>query len=310
MTLMIVPQTGPLTGVKTKGAGSQTQAQIGAGPPAAAAGPLGGVLGAVDPERQQALNQKAAEAQQAIETLEATEEVRDDQRQSEALRKIEEIKARLHALRFFAGVNPKAAARQVAQLSEDLAAAVKDYVAAGGNAGSLTLPADSTAASPEAAAIEAGPAEIAGQPPVAHGAIGGGGNRADAAMGSEPSAAPSTVEEAGAGPSAPEAAADTSDIRLAVTLQIARALDNPLAETGGTLTLSQQDRTFETEVRLLITLLENTLEANKRDLRIGDAPGLNQDVDQAKKDLQKAERTLDEAVFGPSPSLGAVSLLV
>lgn len=72
------------------------------------------------------------DARAAVETMKQRRSKASDERKAIARQKVEQLKARLQALRAMASVDPKGTARLAAQLARELGAAVKAYAAAGG----------------------------------------------------------------------------------------------------------------------------------------------------------------------------------
>lgn len=89
-------------------------------------------------DKYQAFNKQQDSLKQTLQQLQSAKASNSDQRKQDAQEKIERIKAQLQALRLLAQVNPKAAAREAARLSKELASAVKEYAAAGGGSSSAT----------------------------------------------------------------------------------------------------------------------------------------------------------------------------
>lgn len=72
------------------------------------------------------------DAKAAVETMKQRRSQASEERKAIARQKVEQLKARLQALRAMASVDPKGTARMAAQLARELGAAVKAYAAAGG----------------------------------------------------------------------------------------------------------------------------------------------------------------------------------
>lgn len=91
-----------------------------------------------DPEAAKALRESAEDARRAIETLrqqaESGRKSMSEMRKDAAREKMMRIQQELAALKMMGGGDAKAVARRIARLSRELAAAVRDYVAAGGQA--------------------------------------------------------------------------------------------------------------------------------------------------------------------------------
>lgn len=91
-----------------------------------------------DPEAAKALRESAEDARRVIETLrqqaESGRKSMSEIRKAAAREKMMRIQQELAALKMMGGGDAKAVARRIARLSRELAAAVRDYVAAGGQA--------------------------------------------------------------------------------------------------------------------------------------------------------------------------------
>lgn len=272
MTSTIVLQTASVSLLKAGATSHQDKKAA-----SAKSGPLHEILEKADPDKAQALKEKKEDLNRALDTLEASESTLDERRKADARRRIESIRARLEALRHFVEADPGAAAKLTAQLSKELAAAVKEYVAAGGDASSLTLASGSVSPTPAAAGEPASPGP---QTPPATGE-------------SEP---PPT---GGDRPSQGEPIGDP--IAEFAKTQIAGA---------GTAVIGGQEETaaFQTEIRSLVGFLKGLLEISKKNGDEQDGQGLQQDIDQAKKDLQKVENILDDPANFISLASGRVSI--
>ncbi len=111
---------------------------------------LGGVNASsgVDDATQGMNDARASEAQKrlqgALETMERLATNADNvraNRKAAARQKMENLKKEMDALRLTQGMNPKAAARAVARIARELAAAAKDYAGSGGIGGATSQPA-------------------------------------------------------------------------------------------------------------------------------------------------------------------------
>ena len=110
---------------------------------------------------------KARDAKAAVETLKQRRSDVSEERKAIARQKIEQLKARLQALRAMASVDPQGTARLAAKLARELGAAVKAYAAAGGMVAgaspAVTVPTSGSAAAGAEAGIgtEAGAGDAA-----------------------------------------------------------------------------------------------------------------------------------------------------
>jgi len=111
-----------------------------------------GILKKLDPEKAESLKEKLDEAKEVQARLDSVKESASEQRKAAAAEKIARIKAQIKALQLLASANPDAAARLAARLARELAAAVKDYAAAGGQNAANVGGAGGTSVSTQAAA--------------------------------------------------------------------------------------------------------------------------------------------------------------
>lgn len=86
------------------------------------------------------LKKRQLENQNILKQLESSRTEMSEQRKAAAAEKVQRIKQKLQMLRLLASINPKAAAKQAAQLSRELAQAVREY-SGGDTTTSLTQPA-------------------------------------------------------------------------------------------------------------------------------------------------------------------------
>ena len=93
--------------------------------------------GAREDRMTAAAEARLRDAKAAIETMKQRRSQASEERKAIARQKIEQLKARLQALRAMASVDPKGTARMAAQLARELGAAVKAYAAAGGTASGM-----------------------------------------------------------------------------------------------------------------------------------------------------------------------------
>ncbi|SDD71420.1 hypothetical protein [Rhodospira trueperi] len=96
--------------------------------------PLVAVVKASDPAQADTLEDDLALSKEAVARLETAEKEMREARKNAAREKVARLKAQLQALRMLAVSDPEAAAREAARLARELAAAVRAYVSAGGDA--------------------------------------------------------------------------------------------------------------------------------------------------------------------------------
>ncbi|MDF3023032.1 MAG: hypothetical protein K0R10_393 [Alphaproteobacteria bacterium] len=116
-----------------------------------------------DPEKTRDLRKQYQESQDLLQRLQSSRSSLAEQRKADAAEKIKQIKEKLAMLRMLAAVNPEAAARQAAQLANELKQAVRDYGSAGGGASPSVAP--STAQTADAAAQAGGTEQPAAATP-------------------------------------------------------------------------------------------------------------------------------------------------
>jgi hypothetical protein len=96
--------------------------------------PLVAIVDVTDPAQADTLEDDLALSEEAVARLETAEKEMREARKEAAREKVARLKAQLQALRMLAVSDPEAAAREAARLARELAAAVRAYVSAGGDA--------------------------------------------------------------------------------------------------------------------------------------------------------------------------------
>lgn len=135
-----------------------------------------GLFPALSPEKQKKADDAKQILQQTLETLKNSKNSKSDvnaQRKAMAAQRVAQIKQALQNLQQVAGMDPKAMARMIAMLAKQLAAAVKDYKAAGGSDASVSATSSSSApvssaeadSTSDAATIETDAGDMADIPP-------------------------------------------------------------------------------------------------------------------------------------------------
>lgn len=123
----------------------------------------------MDPEKQKEADKVKANLQQALTALKDAPNQAAKQRKAVAAQKVALIKQQLETLKKTPGMDPKAMARMAAMLAKQLAAALKDYAAAGATTSEMQSASASTsggsspatpAASDEAAASNEAQSEV------------------------------------------------------------------------------------------------------------------------------------------------------
>lgn len=127
------------------------------------------LLSKLAPKEREKFEQAQNTLKQTLQQLQSGSKNVNEERKAAAAQRIAQIKAQLQMLRMLAATDPKAAARQAAQLARELAAAVRDYSGSSGSTGGVPVEAGAatssatatvaTAASPDAVAGAAGQTE-------------------------------------------------------------------------------------------------------------------------------------------------------
>lgn len=241
---------------------------------------------------------KVRDAKAAVETLKRRRSDASEERKAIAGRKIEQLKARLRALRAMASIDPKGTARLAAQLARELAAAVKAYAAAGGmTAGMATGAAPvatGTATGGEAASgAEGAPVAEAGAGVVAQPASGEAGAQ-DAAATDQTQADGESGKDEGGKPANP--------YQQAIDEQKAQA-----SEMARRSAEKQADTDFMTEVRKLAAELK-ALVRKAVEKKPGDDDALNPgEAAEMKATIAAMDREIEQAGADLG---GGLSLLV
>lgn len=280
------------------------------------------ILEKLDPEKAATLKERLEEAKEVQSRLDTVKESAEDQRKAAAAQKIERIKAQIKALQLLAAANPEAAAKLAARLARELASAVKEYAAAGGqnlsgvSAGTGASASHSTAPSegpntegPNTAGAEGGEAAVTqsanqaqaeakaiaaveqqGQPKGQNGAQDNTGRPAE-----EGNAAASGVSEANG-----KDGADGSGIRERISEQL----------QGGAevFAKAKADQEFASEVRRLKNALKGIIETAKNALAAKQKPdpALNDEIKSAEKAFKEIDEELSE--ISPPASLAAAAV--
>lgn len=227
------------------------------------------------------------ESKAAIETLRQQSSSAADQRKAAAKKKVEDLKARIQALKMSMPSDPKAAARMVAQLARELGAAVKAY---GGSGGSMTDLASTSAATTPAAdgTANAASAEASAQAQPAVDAVTSGG-------------ADGTHGEPGGEASETGKATPTDPYRKAIDSQQARAADQARKAEG-----VKADSEFITTVKGLMSYLKAMAKKAEADAKRSGDNG--SDADTANTALDAVDSQVNEVAR--SLTGGMVSLMV
>lgn len=277
--------------------------------------PLETALEKLSPETAEALKSKLQESRDLLKKLSSGRTDMSEERKAAAAEKVRQIKEKLKALRMLAAVNPEAAARQAAQLSRELSAAVKEYAGAGGS-GTSDAAMQSTGGNTALTGAEG----AANQP--ANGQSG-----ADASS----AANPATHGENGAANAQNGAEQDTQngeqgkdgdekpEHETTRTLKEQQEQENPLdpeeqkqqndqnfrekiqdemAKAIAAHAASRADSEFADGVREIKNALKSILESAKRKLQENDDPSADSDIREGESALREVEQGLHTITSG------------
>jgi hypothetical protein len=232
---------------------------------------------------------KARDAKAAFETLKQRRSDVSEDRKAIARQKIEQLKARLQALRAMASVDPQGTARLAAKLARELGAAVKAYAAAGGMVAgaspAVTVPTSGSAAAGAEAGI---------------GTEAGAGNAAPAVAGEASAATDQTKADGETG--GDEAGKQANPYQQAIEEQKAQAQEMVRRSAE-----KQADTDFMAEVRKLAAELKALVRQ-----AVEKTPGDNDALNPAEARAMKAAiEAMDREVEQAGADLGgSLSLLV
>lgn len=247
----------------------------------------------LDPEVAKRLKEAREQASQASKTLDSAKIDVAEQRKSAAKAKLELIKRSLRTLTMMGG-DAKTMAREGARLARELAAAVKEYAAAGGSGGaSAPAPAGAaTAAAPTSADGKAAPATPDAEAAPAAEARTESAGDGEAAQGGGENAEGKSAEDAAV---------------LADTAQADATKADGTKKDAATDGKGDSD-SFAEEARLLAKKLKALLIQQKERLKseaAAGSAGAEREVNGALDELRKTERTLRD-LSSASDQSGAV----
>ena len=262
-----------------------------------------------DPDRASDLRNELENSKQILQQVKSAKQEFTAQRKMAAKKKVEQIKAKIMALRMMAANgDPKSAARQAARLARELKAAVREYRNAGGSAsGSDTYNVSSSSSTASAATATAATASAEANTASTEMSQSVAAAASTAAVATEASMEAVAVENAVSDATAAESSAnelaatdaddaDADDVRAAIDEQIAQ--DNEKARAD------EEDKAFVREVRRLMDELKDILKKAKQKMQYDGDQSSNRDVMQAEKELRDIEQSLGDI------SAGALSITV
>lgn len=223
------------------------------------------------------LLKRAQQSQNILQQMDSSKSDVNEQRKAAAAEKVQRIKQKLATLRLIASINPEAAAKQAAQLSRELAQAVREYSASGGSAGTSVVAAPAAATSPppteaveETANAETVAASLNAEEKVPEGAEGS----TEEALPADPETIRQTLEDI-----RKEEEKDERSFREGIQERIAAS-----AETQARL---QADTQFSKDVEDVKNALKKILESVKRKLEEKENASAAQDIKSAEGALHE-----------------------
>jgi hypothetical protein len=271
-----------------------------------------------DPEKAKVLGE-LLDARDTVRRQFETMPKPSEQRKARAREKIEEIKQKLQALRMLANINPKAAARQAAQLAKELSSAVKQYTGGGSALSDIGMNASQPVISSDASASvssDAPPASVPATPTATQNDIAAPEATVSSvapvgpANGDAPPQ-PGTATD-GSGNSSPEDSADEgspSTQAQAALGAIREKLNAEIAKRDEAFGENKADTDFASTVEKIKSALKSILDAAKRKLKESDDPETQNAVDQGLRALQDVDASLN-GLNGVTPATASVNILI
>jgi hypothetical protein len=262
-----------LGGASTSGLFVQTKIAL---PKASAAvkDPVDALVAKMTPEQQAKYKQAQAGLQQTLQQLKTSTQNSNAERKANAAQKIAQIKAQLQMVRLMAATDPKAAARMAAQLSRELAAAVREYTGSSGGAD---------------VGASAANASSANSPVVDDAVVTEDSNTAGSTTTVTATTSEETTKTDDTAPSAADKDQEQRDkYREGLNAQIAH-----IQEQAGKI---QADVEFKKMVHEMVNQLRSVMEQAKRaQQRDGKKePGFDEDISNGVRALKDVEKSLNE----------------
>lgn len=232
----------------------------------------------IDPEKTKDLRKQYQESQDLLQRLQSSRSNLAEQRKADAGEKIQRIKEKLAMLRMLAAVNPEAAARQAAQLANELKQAVREYGSAGGGASSAAT----------LSAVPASTADTAAQTGVATGA-------AEQPAAAKPEPVRLTPDE-------------IKKQREAEGIALRDKIQQQGSAAAAQAAKSRADSEFATAAKEARDGLKHILEAAKRRLQEKGVAN-NRDITAGANTLRDTSMQIQNITSGSAPTLAAVNIL-
>ncbi|MCW9034585.1 MAG: hypothetical protein OQJ97_10235 [Rhodospirillales bacterium] len=265
--------------------------------------PLFAMLEKADPEKARSLKEKLSALNNTIKNLESSKITLDERLKKIAEEKIARIKAKLEALHMMVAMNPKAAAKQAAQLSKELAAAAREYASAGGGGGGLSVESSTNMT-------------ISSTPTDTNTAREGNTSTTPESTASQVAAVTTNTSALDAAKHdkngelkaafSPEAIKQKKEEEAKVFRE---KINEQITDANKTFAANKEDSEFANEVRRLKDALKNIIEEAKRRIKLNDGPSAGRDIKETEKALQATEQAVNSITAGISSALGAVNIL-
>lgn len=230
-----------------------------------------------------------------FDQLNASKEDVNKQKRAAARQKIDRLKEQIKTLRMFASSNAKATIRQAARLARELAAAVKEYLKAGGDPTSVPTVASGTA--PSASTDEAVASE--GQETISSAQIGVETKAIETTGSSETITKDILI-------GASNEHEDENNSQAAAQQGHDRKLLNAIQRAAR----REEDQKFKDDAKSLLDNLKSILEIARKKIKQEAKNHNNQDVAQAEKALQEAEKLLQNITGSADTLAPFVNILI
>lgn len=232
-----------------------------------------------------------------FDQLNASKEDVNKQKRAAARQKIDRLKEQIKTLRMFASSNAKATIRQAARLARELAAAVKEYLKAGGDPTSVSTVASGTA--PAASTDEAVASE---QQETISSAQTGVETKAIETTGSSET----ITKDILIGASNEHEDENKNNSQTAAQQNHDRKLLNASQRAAR----REEDQKFKDDAKSLLDNLKSILEIARKKIKQEAKNHNNQDVAQAEKALQEAEKLLQNITGSADTLAPFVNILI
>lgn len=260
-------------------------------------------------EKSLPLSKEQQETQDLIQRLEANKKTLSEQQKEAARRKVEQIKAKLEALRFLAASNPEAAAKEAARLARELAAASKQYANASGGGGGQLLSSPSQSATASSAG---GVQNVSVSVVDAEGGAKGINVQTQVNVPNTSSNEKQTDDVFGQDDSITEGESEVdeqSEEYNLNTTSVRETLDKALQKAREERSEKEADDKFVSDVRAILASLKSIVSSLKRKGEDDDIDK-GQDLKNAESAIKEIEKSLSDIALGGINATPQVSILV